>query len=764
MKILLRHAGGARTGTVGRRPEAGPPAGVPAAPRRLGWRWLLVAALTPLLALTATLANAQDSWETLPDLPTPRRFLAAATAPCPEDIDDLKGTCVYAIGGRGAAGRLSVVEAYSPATNTWQTLPDLPTPRQELAAATAPCPEDIVDGEYETCVYAIGGNGDPSALTAYSPATNTWTELPDLPTPREDLAGAAAPCPEDIDGLKGTCVYAIGGNGPTRSAVEAYSPATNTWQTLPDLPTPRLELAAATAPCPEDIVDGEYETCVYAIGGNGDPSALTAYSPATNTWTELPDLPTPREDLAGAAAPCPEDIDGLKGTCVYAIGGNGPTRSAVEAYSPATNTWQTLPDLPTPRQELAAATAPCPEDIVDGEYETCVYAIGGNGDPSALTAYSPATNTWTELPDLPTPREDLAGAAAPCPEDIDGLKGTCVYAIGGNGPTRSAVEAYSPATNTWQTLPDLPTPRQELAAATAPCPEDIVDGEYETCVYAIGGNGDPSALEAYSPATNTWTELPDLPTPHRELAAAAAPCPKDVVDGKLMDVVDGKKNICVYAIAGRGAPADPPSAVEAYSPATNTWQTLPDLPTPRLELAAATAPCPEDIVDGKKETCVYAIGGGGGEPGDSTALEAYNPATNTWTELPDLPTPHRELAAAAAPCPKDVVDGKLMDVVDGKKNICVYAIAGRGAPADPPSAVEAYSPATNTWQTLPDLPTPRFGLAAATAPCPRDVVDGKAMDVVERRKKTCVYAIGGSNDSNFLGTVEAFVVTKRHQR
>ncbi|MEJ8645376.1 kelch repeat-containing protein [Streptomyces sp. MS1.HAVA.3] len=150
--------------------------------------------------------------------------------------------------------------------------------------------------------------------------------------------------------------------------------------------------------------------------------------------------------------------------------------NTAEAYSPATDTWRTLPALPTARYALAGATAPCPKDV-EGLRGICVYAIGGfTGaswpdsafDTSTVEAYSPATNTWKTLPGLPTARSQLAASTAPCPKGIERLKGACVYAIG--GAFGDTVEAYSPATNTWQTLPSLGTGRDARGRRPRPVP------------------------------------------------------------------------------------------------------------------------------------------------------------------------------------------------------------------------------------------------------------------------------------------------------
>ncbi|MFJ8112613.1 Kelch repeat-containing protein [Streptomyces sp. NPDC096132] len=372
----------------------------PAPPGRSGRRRLAVAVLTPLFALTPTLADAQGAWLTVKPLGTARSHLAAATAPCPSGFSGHKDsdTCVYAIGGTSnGTNVLDSVEAYNPATNTWITVASLGTPRRDLAAATAPCPGS--GGEHNNgngngnnggnnnekhnriCVYAYGGtsNGTNTLETveAYNPATNTWTPVTPMETARRELAGASAPCPKGISGHKDsdTCVYAIGGtsNGTNvLDSVEAYNPAKNKWEELADLPTGRSGAAAAAAPCPSVVTDHP-ETCVYALDGSPTAqSQAVAYIPTANVWATLPVLPTARKGLAAAAAPCPAD---RKQGCVYGVGGTvaGTPVGATEAYHPAVNVWSTLPPLPTPRTNLAAATAPCPK----GLHRTCVYAIGG---------------------------------------------------------------------------------------------------------------------------------------------------------------------------------------------------------------------------------------------------------------------------------------------------------------------------------------------------------------------------------------------------
>ena len=302
---------------------------------------------------------------------------------------------------------------------------------------------------------------------------------------------------------------------------------------------------------------------------------------------------------------------------------------------------------------------------------------------------------WATLTSMPTQRSNLAAALAP-----DGR----ILALGGIGPTQSppqppltTAEAYTVATNLWASALPMIQPSTALAAATGP------DGR----IYAIGGAvlGGPNNMsfstptnfvQAFSPATNTWQMVANLPTARSFLAAATGP--------------DGR----IYAIGGN-ANFGPTNIVEAYSPATNTWTSVANMPTPRSGLAAVTGP------DGR----IYAIGGLDflRSPQPLATVEAYTIATNTWTTVASMPTPRQLLAAAVGP--------------DGR----IYALGGADAAGNPLNTVEAYDIATNTWTVQLSMPTRRSALAAVTGP------DGR------------IFAIGGRDESNALNTVEAFTVT-----
>jgi len=144
----------------------------------------------------------------------------------------------------------------------------------------------------------------------------------------------------------------------------------------------------------------------------------------------------------------------------------------------------------------------------------------------------------------------------------------------------------------------MPTPRYYPGAG-------VVNGT----LYVVGGGSGYGAfyatLEAYNPATDSWTPKAPMPTPNSGPAIA-------VVNGLL------------YAIGG-GNGTTAVATVEAYDPATDTWTSKAPMPTARGGLSAA-------VVNG----IIYAVGGGDAS-GTLSTVEAYDPGSNTWTPQASLP-------------------------------------------------------------------------------------------------------------------------------
>lgn len=335
------------------------------------------------------------------------------------------------------------------------------------------------------------------------------------------------------------------------------------------------------------------------------PPTAAAPNATRNTWAEAAPTPEPRFGAAAAT--------GLDGT-VYAISGLCPNLFGLcrpvgtnEAYSPAHNTWTERAPIPTPRQCLAAATG------TDGR----IYVLGGEDTSgTSLTtaeAYDPGTNAWVELPPLQQDRGCLAAAA-----DSQGR----IYAIGGaeNNSTvgftsRATVERYDPIANSWSFVAPLPVGVDTMGAATGP------DGR----IYVIGGetftpcpgscSSFPSnVVYAYDPSTDSWANLAVLTPSDRYVGV-------QVVAGP-----DGR----IYAIGGDDFSFDlnELNLVTAYTPATNSWASVPSTIDPCFACAASAS-------SGK----VYTVGGSNSSFQEQNTVDAYTPAKVSTTSLTSSQNP-----------------------------------------------------------------------------------------------------------------------------
>jgi N-acetylneuraminic acid mutarotase len=148
----------------------------------------------------------------------------------------------------------------------------------------------------------------------------------------------------------------------------------------------------------------------------------------------------------------------------------------VEEYDPATNSWRERRSMPTPRNHTLAG-------VVNGK----IYVIGGRVGAAFISAgssnvdvveeYDPATDSWgAALAKMPSVRSAMAG----------GVYGGRIYVTGGEGQnaqmmyTFRALEAFDPASNTWTTLPSMPVSRHGLAGGVVGNRLHMVSGDVQS--------------------------------------------------------------------------------------------------------------------------------------------------------------------------------------------------------------------------------------------------------------------------------------------
>jgi serine/threonine protein kinase/N-acetylneuraminic acid mutarotase len=561
---------------------------------------------TPTTAAAADV-DAQAGWQPI----TNARFALTAVAATQAD-----GT-IWLFGGLGADGAVSGRhEGYDPPIDNWKGGDALPDPVQHAMAVTWQGNPVVLGGK--------ASNGPDKAVTdkVWRVVNSRWVELPPLLQPR---AAAAATAIGDRIIVTG----GVGADGELIRTTEIFDGTS--WKRVADLPTPRQQLAGAS--------DG---TLMYAVGGTDGSSDLTtveAYDPATDSWTSLPGLAAARSDFGVAVA------DGR----LVAVGGlsSGRVLKSVEMLDLATRTWAGLPDMGTARHGMAVAAV-----------ASSVYAFGGSTETgtSVLTSSAEAVklaprklqpaSAWRTLPDAPTARLMSAGTV------LDGR----IWIFGGlrAGEVLDTVESFDPNTGNWQTEPSLPIPLHHAVATT-----------YRGEVVVIGGASDNIAQgsnKVFVLRGGTWSELPSL-LHGRASPAAAAVGDKIVVTGGQND-----KQIVPQTEVFDGT----------------SWSEAPDMPTPREHSAA--------VSDG---TYFYVLGGRFlGSDKNSAAFDRFDPASGIWDTLPDTPTAHGSFSAA-------YIDGRIVAV-------------GGEEPTQVIGDVDMYDIADGKWSTLASIPIARHSAVVAT--------------------------------------------------
>jgi len=264
-----------------------------------------------------------------------------------------------------------------------------------------------------------------------------------------------------------------------------------------------------------------------------DTSTTSTPGPVPTTeppagWVELAPMSVARSEHP--AVVLGDEIVIAGGLIEVSVGRTGVTPT-VEAYSPETDTWRALPDLPEARHHGMAAA-------VGGQ----MFFIGGYaaaGEPSA-GVWELVEDAWVDRAALPAPV--AAGAAVTIGERI--------VLIG--GVPEGTVHHYDVPGNTWTTLPPPATQREHVAAVALNDEIWAIAGRWHGEIF--------DSTEIYDPDTQTWRAGPSLGEPRSGFGAV-------VVDGAI--VVAGGE---VFS------PDEALASVERLEPAGGQWAAIDPLP------------------------------------------------------------------------------------------------------------------------------------------------------------------------------------------
>lgn len=289
----------------------------------------------------------------------------------------------------------------------------------------------------------------------------------------------------------------------------------------------------------------------------------------------------------------------------------------------------------------------------------------GNYDSFNLVQQIGGSFGWTKT--TPSTEKQFEGRAVSVNGKLYTFGGyTAVRPFGAN----ETYQVFNPATDKWTNLGKMPAPETHSGVAV-----DQSTG----IVYFVGGlrglypGTGTSDVYSYNTNTNVWTKLPSLPEP---LSAGSAAIVNGVLHymcgniGQQRDIDQSiHLTLDLNALAATGKA---------------TWQTAASLPQIRDHVSAVS-------LNGK----IYVVGGEIGH--DKYHLQqkdcfVYDPTTNSWSQIADIPVPlsHAEAATFTA---------------DGKIIIAGGQVDDYGAT----KVVMEYDPTENRWFMLPSLPTPLEG-------------------------------------------------------
>lgn len=290
-------------------------------------------------------------------------------------------------------------------------------------------------------VLIVGGADDTGTVLStcelYDPATNSFAPTGSMNSPRVlHAATLLADGRVMVAGGTSSLVDTVAAITSTLNTTQFYDPNTGVWTNGPNLGGRRLAPALTRLSNNQVMVSGGVEvTLFFGIPINAvSTTAVQRWNPATNAWTNGPAMPQGR---AGHHYNQVTLADGrvllTGGTSVPNLTGaaNATPISGADLYNPATNSWQTA-DMTTARA-LHSATV-----LADGRVLVCGGSQGTLTTPISIDSvelFAPATNTWTTLPNLPSPRSGHAAARLP-----DGM----VVLIGGQGAagTVGSIETF----------------------------------------------------------------------------------------------------------------------------------------------------------------------------------------------------------------------------------------------------------------------------------------------------------------------------------
>mmetsp|Transcript_33399 Transcript_33399/g.34030 ORF Transcript_33399/g.34030 Transcript_33399/m.34030 type:complete len:442 (-) Transcript_33399:195-1520(-) len=268
-----------------------------------------------------------------------------------------------------------------------------------------------------------------NALYYFAPEVDKWyTNLPAAPTARY----------RHMSAVVNNKLYLLGGrhlNDSLIYTVDIFDPVQAQWQASIRWNNPTSDGGAFSVGDKLYVVGG-YDQYYTASNTTSGVAQFHMLDTSTNLWnTSLPQLPTPRGDLAV------QELDGR----FYVLGGWGGwwvhAIKTVESFDPVSVTWRSEPGMHFGRGDMAV-----------GNMKNMMFAIGGETknytfDPNGTLSvpvphtyrYTVAAQAWVEETGIPKARFRFTGASYNSSSDpLD----SAIYLFGGQEPYNASCHCF----------------------------------------------------------------------------------------------------------------------------------------------------------------------------------------------------------------------------------------------------------------------------------------------------------------------------------
>lgn len=318
----------------------------------------------------------------------------------------------------------------------------------------------------------VNRGSNTATFYEYDMTTDTWTTKGNLP--------ATAYYGDDV--VAGPAGYLYGTRGNNTTSFWSYNIATDTWSDAPaDAPQPIYQGGSL-------MYDSDHY--IYAMKGNGDDTFMR-YDTQSDSWETLAnvDFGAPSNQVNNFVGDGGDMAIDTANHTIYAIQGN--TRSGFASYDTDSNTWTTLPNLPS----LASGGSNISYDAATN----AIYFLAG-WNTTLFFKYDITSQTWSSLPDAP-----MSISAGSTLRNVNGI----LYVLRGGG--NQQFYTYNIAKQSWM-IPNVGLFGGWFRGndvRTFNYGADIIKGDGNN-YYLTRGNFD-NLFERYNATTGETVKLADAP-------------------------------------------------------------------------------------------------------------------------------------------------------------------------------------------------------------------------------------------------------------